>query len=87
MHVLMLTAIGLIVLGAFALATPLVGRTRADGARLFIWIWLAASLVNACVGVFAAGIPIINEIGAFIIIFGVPAAIAWLLSRKPAVAA
>ena len=33
--------------------------------------------LNAAVGVFKAGIPFINEVGAFIPIFGIPAAAAW----------
>jgi hypothetical protein len=32
--------------------------------------------------VLQAGIPLLNEIGAFIPIFGVPAAVAWYLSRR-----
>jgi hypothetical protein len=53
-----------------------------DGASLFIWVWLAASLVNGAVGVVYAGIPILNEIAAFIPIFGIPAAAAWYVSRR-----
>jgi hypothetical protein len=34
-----------------------------------------------------AGIPMLNEIGAFIPIFGVPALVAWYLSRRFADAA
>ena len=41
-----------------------------------------ASLLNGAVGVFRAGIPLINEIGAFIPIFGIPAAIAWYLAYR-----
>jgi hypothetical protein len=32
--------------------------------------------------VLRAGIPVINEVGAFIPIFGVPAAIAWYLAYR-----
>ena len=49
------------------------------GAARFIWVWLAASILNGAVGV-KAGIPLINEIGAFIPIFGIPAAAAWFLA-------
>ncbi len=84
MHILMVTAIGLLLLGAFVLVGHMRSRTTgiADGAYYFVWFWLAASIVNGIFGVVRAGIPVINEIGAFIPIFGIPAAIAWYLSRK-----
>ena len=40
------------------------------------------ALANGVVGVVQAGIPMLNEIGAFIPIFGVPAAVAWYLSGR-----
>ena len=46
------------------------GGRNVDGARLFIWCWLVASLLNGAVGVFAAKILLINEVAAFIPIFG-----------------
>jgi hypothetical protein len=45
-------------------------------------VWLAASILNAAVGVTQAGIPLINEIGAFVPIFGIPAAAAWYLAFR-----
>jgi hypothetical protein len=45
-------------------------------------VWLLISIANGVVGVVQAGIPVLNEIGAFIPIFGVPAAVAWYLSRR-----
>lgn len=84
MHILIVTGIGLVLLGAFVLAGYLFNKTTGltDGAQYFIWFWLAASIANGIFGVVRAGIPIINEIGAFIPIFGIPAAAAWYLSRK-----
>lgn len=84
MHIIMLVAIGLVVLAAFYFGASLFGRTRQTGAATFIWVWLAASLVNAFVGVARAGIPVINEIGAFVPIFGIPAALAWYLAYRHA---
>ena len=49
---------------------------------MFIWVWLVAAILNGAVGVLRAGIPLINEIGAFIPIFGIPAAIAWYLAYR-----
>jgi hypothetical protein len=83
-HILMLIVLGHLVLAAFVLAAGLINRggNTVDGARPFIWVWLLISIANGVVGVVQAGIPVLNEIGAFIPIFGVPAAVAWYLSRR-----
>ena len=84
MHILMLIVLGHLVLAAFVLVAGLINRggNTVDGARPFIWVWLLISIANGVVGVVQAGIPVLNEIGAFIPIFGVPAAVAWYLSRR-----
>jgi hypothetical protein len=82
MHVLMVTVGGLVALVVFYFGATLMGQARANGAALFIWVWLIAAILNGAVGVFRAGIPLINEIGAFIPIFGIPAAIAWYLAYR-----
>jgi hypothetical protein len=81
-HVVILVVIGLLVLAGFALVARLIGRPTGAGAWPFIWVWLIASIANGVVGVVQAGIPLINEIGAFIPIFGVPAAAALYLARR-----
>ena len=84
MHVLVLIVVGHLVLAAFVLVARLLSRggPAVDGARPFIWVWLMASIANGAVGVLQAGIPPLNEVAAFIPIFGVPAAAAWYLSRR-----
>ena len=82
MHILMVTMAGLVGLVVFYFGATLMGRPRASGAALFIPVWLLATILNGAVGVFRAGIPLINEIGAFIAIFGIPAAIAWYLAYR-----
>jgi hypothetical protein len=82
MHVLIVVVIGLVVLGAFFGGAGLFNRSGQAGAFVFIWVWLVASLVNGAVGVFRAGIPVLNETGALIPIFGIPAAVAWYLAYK-----
>jgi hypothetical protein len=83
-HILMVVAFGLVALGVFVAIASLVRRMNLniDGAFIFIWVWLAASLVNGAFGVIYADIPIINEVAAFIPIFGIPAAAAWYVSRR-----
>jgi hypothetical protein len=85
-HVLILIVIGHVVLAAFVLVAGLINRNgnTVDGARQFIWVWLVAALANGAVGVLQAGIPLVNELAALIPIFGVPAAVAWYLSRRHA---
>jgi hypothetical protein len=83
-HILMVTIIGLVVLGLAVGIARLLNRQPADGAQVFIWLWLAASLVNGAYGYFGHDIPLLNEVGAFIVIFGVPAGAAWYLSRRRA---
>jgi hypothetical protein len=84
LHILILIVIGHLLLAAFVLVAAVINRggNTVDGARPFIWVWLLASIANGAVGVLQAGIPLLNEIGAFIPILGVPAAVAWYLSRR-----
>ena len=84
MHIVQVVIFGFISLGVFVLAAMLINRRGRviDGAGAFIWVWLAASIVNGAFGVFYANIPVVNEIAAFVPIFGIPAAVAWYLSRR-----
>jgi hypothetical protein len=82
MHTLMMVVGGLVALGVFILAAVLLGRTVADGARVFIFPWLVAALVNMGVGVYWANIPVSVEIPVLLVVFGVPAGVAWLLARR-----
>jgi hypothetical protein len=83
-HIVMVVVLGLVALGVFVALAAFVKRMgmHIDGAQVFTWVWLAASLVNGAVGVMYANIPVGNEIAAFIPIFGIPAAAAWLVSRR-----
>ena len=82
MHILMVTMAGLVALVVFYFGATLMGRPRASGAAIFIWVWLVAAILNGAVGVFKAGIPLINEAAAFVPIFGIPAAAAWYLAYR-----
>jgi hypothetical protein len=82
MHIAIVTVGGLVALAMFYLGARMVGWTGASGAIVFIWAWLAASILNGAVGVLKAGIPLINEVVAFVIIFGIPAAAAWYLAYR-----
>jgi hypothetical protein len=82
MHIVIVVIGGLAALAMFWFGARMFGWTPRTGAIVFIWAWLAASLLNAAVGVLMAHIPLINEIGAFIPIFGIPAAVAWYLAYR-----
>jgi len=53
-----------------------------DGARIFIWLWLAVAAINFCGGVFIAGYSVTTEIAVHVVVFGLPAGVAWYLSGK-----
>jgi hypothetical protein len=82
MHIIMLVALGLVLLPIFFFAARLLSGSGQSGARAFIWVWFIVSIVNGGFGVMRAGIPVINEIGAFVPIFGIPAALAWYIAYR-----
>ena len=82
MHTLTLVVGGLVALGIFVLAAVMLGRRIADGARVFIWPWLAASVVNMLLGIYWANMPFSVEIPVLVVVFGVPAAVAWLVAKR-----
>ena len=82
MHIVVVVIGGLAGLALFWFGHRMFGRPPARGAILFIGAWLLASLLNGAVGVLRVGIPLINEIGALIPIFGIPAAAAWILAYR-----
>jgi hypothetical protein len=82
MHVVTMVAGGLLMLGIFALTAVLLRRPVADGARIFIWPWLAISVLNLLAGVYWANIPLSVEIPVLAVVFAVPAGVAWFLTRR-----
>ena len=85
MRTLLMTVIGLALAVAFDVVLEMLrrrGKSRgADGAQLFIWIWLAITSVDFWVGV-EEGHGVSLELGVHALIFIVPAAAAWYLSRR-----
>jgi hypothetical protein len=89
MHVVMVIAGGIILLGVFLLFGKLWGGDAigsATAAKFFIPIWLAVAIVNLWVGVSKAGYSMREELPILLIVFAVPAATAalaiWLFSRS-----
>lgn len=88
MHVLMVIAGGVVLLGLFVLFGKLWGgdtQSLATAAKIFIPVWLAVSIVNLWVGVARAGYTVREELPILLIVFAVPAIVAllpiWYLSR------
>jgi FtsH-binding integral membrane protein len=86
MHTLRITLIGLILLSLFIFVAAQINqrknRPAVDGAYLFLWVWLVVSVVNFCVGVFIAHYSVLTELGVHVVVFGLPAGVAWFMSRK-----
>lgn len=81
MHILIMTGAGLILLALSYFGPEHLFAQKSDAMRAFLWVWLAISIGNGLYGHFRAGIPAINEVGAFLPIFLIPAAIAFYLMR------
>jgi hypothetical protein len=81
MHILTFVVIGAALLAAMHYGPRLAG-IGFDGAWYFIWLWLVVSVLNGLYGHIRVGIPVLNEVGAFIPIFGIPAALAFFLMRR-----
>jgi len=82
MHTLLMVVGGLVALAIFVLAAVLLGRGIADGARVFIWPWLAVSVINMLIGMYWANIPFNVELPVLAVVFGVPAVAAWLIAKR-----
>jgi len=84
MHTLFVVFAGLTLLFVFILVSRLINRSGggAGGARAFIWVWGLIAAANAIMGVIRAGISPLIELGVFLVVFGVPAAIAWFAAKK-----
>jgi len=52
-----------------------------SGAELFLWIWIAVVSVDFWVGV-DAGNGVLLELGVHVLVFALPAALAWYLARR-----
>ena len=79
MHTLMVILGGLVLLGVFALLAPAIGMSVGRAALWFIPVWLIGSAINMWIGVSRAGYTVAQEFPIFLVVFGVPALLAWLI--------
>ena len=52
-----------------------------SAARTFIPIWFIAAIINLSIGVLAAGYTVMQELPILVPVFGIPALVAWCVSR------
>ncbi|HBN8602212.1 MULTISPECIES: hypothetical protein [Pseudomonas aeruginosa group] len=88
MHVTLVIAGGIVLLGLFLLFGKLWGGDPASlglAAALFVPVWLGVALVNLWIGVRHAGYGLQEELPILLLVFALPAALAgmllWLLPR------
>ncbi len=84
MHTVMVLTGGFALLAIFCAVGWSRGREAGlvRAARAFIPVWLVAAIVNMTVGVVSAGYTVMQELPILVVIFGVPALVAWLLARR-----
>lgn len=88
MHMILVIAAGVVLLGVFVLFGWLWGANAAGmalAAKAFVPVWLAVAVANLWVGVHHAGYGLREELPILLLVFAVPAIAAgiamWLLSR------
>jgi len=90
MHTLYVVGGGLTLLGVFVFAArQFAGRShvaRARAAWTFLPVWLVAAVLNLWRGV-EAGYSVASELPYFVVVLGVPAAVAVVVARRSAAAA
>ena len=85
MRTAIILAGGLVLLGVFALIGWRMGGgapSMVTAAKIFIPVWLAATLWNMWMGVARAGYSVAEELPIFLVLFAVPAAVAGFLWWK-----
>ncbi len=85
MRTLLVILIGITVLFAIVGIASTLSKGRSgkpiDGAMIFVWLWLGFVIVDCYVGV-AAGHGLVLELAIHALVFAVPVALAWYLSRR-----
>jgi hypothetical protein len=77
---LMMVLIGLAIVSAMVLAVRLLGGDRSEAWFKATFAWLVGAGVNSWMNI-SNGAPLMNELSDFVLIFGIPAAAAYVLSR------
>lgn len=82
MHTIMVLLAGFALLAIMAILGRRSGKPFSQLLPAFLLLWLLCSLVNMWVGMSSAGYTFMQELPMLVIVFGVPAIAAIVLSRK-----
>ena len=78
--------IGLVLLAAWMMVARFVAKGRPETIRTavgaFIAVWFVAAAINLWIGVSQAGYSFLEELPIFLVIFGIPAALAVFVGRR-----
>ena len=81
MHTAMIVGGGFLTLVLMIAAGKLMGWPTPRSATAFLPVWLVATLANMWVGVTQAGYTVQQEAPIALLVFAVPALIAWLVAQ------
>ena len=81
MHTIKVLAVGFVLLVIFVVIGRLLGHTS-RAALYFVPVWLTAAALNLWYGVTKAGYSVADEFPIFLLVFGVPSAVALLVWWK-----
>lgn len=83
MHTIIVITGGLVLLAIFCSIGWMRGAWSGlrTAARAFIPIWLIAAIINLSIGVLTADYTVMQELPILVPVFGVPALVAWGVSR------
>lgn len=71
---------GVAFVSVMVLAVSLMGGRRKDAVSKPIFAWLVGAGVNAAINLSNGAAPLVDEMAAFVVIFGIPSAVAYGLS-------
>jgi hypothetical protein len=81
MRTLIVILIGLLLSGVFVYGANFINKSRVNGFYAFLAVWLIFCAIDYYIGVFRAGYSALEELGVHLVVFAVPFAAAWYLSR------
>lgn len=86
MRTVVIIVIGLVLLAVWLLVARSVANGRPETVRTAVWaftaVWFVAAAINLWIGVSQAGYSILEELPVFLVIFGIPAALALFAGRR-----
>ena len=82
MHTIKILSIAFILLGLCLGIARVRGATIAKGAKFFIPVWFIGAAINMYIGVVQAGYSVWEEFPFFLIVFSIPAAVAFAIWLK-----